>query len=773
MLAAAAAATNAARSVMLAEGGEESAAGAHRAAADLQPSADGKKQKAKTSWQKAKTSASKRSATGGGKGKGGGKRKVKGKGKLKSAIRKVIQVDQAVKEFADQAKKFDESLARRRPSLLLVSRRRSLLAHSHGVVAAAEHPARAGRGGCGGGNSGGVGGGRHGVTALRKLSESSGLEQYSAQFVKTKEDQQLGKTLLAMGLETNDASSNGAGSKQLRGGSAAPAAAVAAAATTAGGGRAAPTEQIARGVDSAGCKSGEQAAAVAGAARAEPGKQPGKQPGEQSGGASAGAGKPRRKRGKKNSGDGVGAVAVPAATAAHALLGDMEEVVAVSSRPERQRERNLTVYHRRTVRRNSMGGRGEADQLLDIMRARYVPAEHSLAEVCENGAVGDDGGGGGSGSDDSSSSNSSSRSSDEDDSSDGGAAAGESSKRTAEQKNIDAEVKHEMRRYRRGKKRAHRRQEREVERKRLGNLYSDKALLQREALRFHPCVTTQLHYLFACTDVDHSGDIDKYEFRVVFKHLYSTLQHDEHTPEEVLALADREFRHDTLGSGRMDRRAFMDAFFQLADTWTEDISAEAYGAFLEGIVACFHMSREELEELRRVVVEQDQQRKLEQAAAELKALKVPLFKRAAKLVLKKVVEEKRALVPLDFGDVVLAAKAKAKFHMGSFKEVKFKKDVAKRRLQKREQQQQDKQQQEGTLAKQRHDEERARLLLPPIPSSASKRMMSNSQPWRANPGALQRQCAGAGTGGAQRGEHRVAEEPKPPNTLAVYKYMLR
>ena len=758
---------------MPAEGGEEGAAGAHRAAADLQPSADDKKQKAKSSWQKAKTSASKRSATGGGKGKCGGKRKVKGKGKLKSAIRKVIQVDQAVKKFADQAKKFDESLARRRPSLLLVSRRHSLLAHSRGVAAAAEHPARAGRGGCGGGNSGGVGGGRHGVTALRKLSESSGLEQYSARFMKTKKDQQLGKTLLAMGLETNDASSSGAGSKQLRGGSAAPAAAAVAVAavTTAGGGVAAPPEQIARGVDSAGCKSGEQAAMVAGVARVEPGKQPGKQ----GGGTSAGAGKPRRKRGKKNRGDGVGAVAVPAATAAHALLGDMEEVVAVSSRPERQRERNLTVYHRRTMRRNSssVGGRGETDQLLDIMRARYVPAEHSLAEVCENRAVGDDGGGGGSSSDDSSSSNSSSRSSDEDDSSDGGAAADASSKRTADQKNIDAEVKHEMRRYRRGKKKAHRRQEREAERKRLGNLYSDKALLQREALRFHPSVTTQLHYLFACTDVDHSGDIDKYEFRVVFKHLYSTLQHDEHTPEEVLALADREFRHDTLGSGRMDRRAFMDAFFQLADTWTEDISAEAYGAFLEGIVACFHMSREELEELRRVVVEQDQQRKLEQAAAELKALKVPLFKRAAKLVLKKVVEEKRALVPLDFGDVVLAAKAKAKFHKGSFKEVKFKKDVAKRRLQKREQQQQDKQQQEGTLAKQRHDEERARLLLPPIPSSASKRMVSNSQPWRTNPGASQRQCAGAGTSAARRGEHRVAEEPKPPNTLAVYKYMLR
>ena len=49
-------------------------------------------------------------------------------------------------------------------------------------------------------------------------------------------------------------------------------------------------------------------------------------------------------------------------------------------------------------------------------------------------------------------------------------------------------------------------------------------------------------------------------------------------------LARAEFAHDSGGKPYLDRAHFKQAWFQLADTWTEEISAPAYRAFLRQLV---------------------------------------------------------------------------------------------------------------------------------------------------------------------------------------------
>jgi hypothetical protein len=189
------------------------------------------------------------------------------------------------------------------------------------------------------------------------------------------------------------------------------------------------------------------------------------------------------------------------------------------------------------------------------------------------------------------------------------------------------------------------------------NLYSDKNLLKRESMRFHPQIVQLLKKMWTIADADGSGGIDLDEYTEVFCALYNAMhvesprsgQSEDHTEdsrfdkdkikerkerkerkekkerkerknksaaskqrtgnynstegrekskeskqnkgtkeetedtegeatkkellteEEVKALAAEEFARDAFGKDELDKKTFMQCYFQLADTWTEKV----------------------------------------------------------------------------------------------------------------------------------------------------------------------------------------------------------
>merc|ERR1711871_1625733 len=69
----------------------------------------------------------------------------------------------------------------------------------------------------------------------------------------------------------------------------------------------------------------------------------------------------------------------------------------------------------------------------------------------------------------------------------------------------------------------------------------------------------------------------------MFLVLYKALQGEEEE-ENVRALAAEEFKRDAMGKPVLDKALFRQAWFQLADTWTEEISEVAYTAFLTFVI---------------------------------------------------------------------------------------------------------------------------------------------------------------------------------------------
>eukprot|EP00937_MAST-01D_sp_MAST-1D-sp2_P006872 g6872.t1 len=264
-------------------------------------------------------------------------------------------------------------------------------------------------------------------------------------------------------------------------------------------------------------------------------------------------------------------------------------------------------YHHRVARRMSMNaghasasstasggaagpgpaaarGRRRAKQkrgsIMTTLRERYLPADVNLGS-------------------------SSSDSGSDSGASDSGGAGGAEGHGGSGGADIDAQVEAEMRKWERQQRRERRREQKREEKQRLRQLYSAQALLRREAVRFDPRVTAQLHTLFSVADVDGSGGISLSEWRVVFAHLYSVLHERPVTVEETSALAEEEFMRDTQGRDFMEKHAFLDAFFQLADTWTDEIEPTAYAEFLKKIVGCFGLDAEQIAAMRRQQQEKD------------------------------------------------------------------------------------------------------------------------------------------------------------------------
>jgi hypothetical protein len=116
------------------------------------------------------------------------------------------------------------------------------------------------------------------------------------------------------------------------------------------------------------------------------------------------------------------------------------------------------------------------------------------------------------------------------------------------------------------------------------DMYSPQALMKRDMLRFDPQIRKLLLQLWQVTDRDHSGFVDRSEYIAMSEKLYFALVDD--NKEEASRIAKHEWELDSFGHEKLDRDRFFQCWFQLADTWTEDISSGAYVAFLETILKC-------------------------------------------------------------------------------------------------------------------------------------------------------------------------------------------
>eukprot|EP00937_MAST-01D_sp_MAST-1D-sp2_P001406 g1406.t1 len=133
------------------------------------------------------------------------------------------------------------------------------------------------------------------------------------------------------------------------------------------------------------------------------------------------------------------------------------------------------------------------------------------------------------------------------------------------------------------------------------DFFSDAALLQRESLKFDPQVRRLLRKLWEVTDSDSNEHIDKTEYTQMIHRIYLCLYTREQAGARAGAeahalakehrrrareLADREWVVDAQGGSSLDSSLFTQAWFQLADTWTPEISATAYADFLADVLEC-------------------------------------------------------------------------------------------------------------------------------------------------------------------------------------------
>jgi hypothetical protein len=106
------------------------------------------------------------------------------------------------------------------------------------------------------------------------------------------------------------------------------------------------------------------------------------------------------------------------------------------------------------------------------------------------------------------------------------------------------------------------------------NLYTDLALLQREAIRFTPEVQIIIGELFEAVDMDFSESIEEHEYKELVIVLYECLRlfWDEDLPElskeELTAIAYDDWAVDADGYESIDFDRFVIAMFKLCDVWT-------------------------------------------------------------------------------------------------------------------------------------------------------------------------------------------------------------
>ena len=101
--------------------------------------------------------------------------------------------------------------------------------------------------------------------------------------------------------------------------------------------------------------------------------------------------------------------------------------------------------------------------------------------------------------------------------------------------------------------------------------FTDKRILQRESLRFHPEVQGLMDDLWVMTDLDDSGSINKQEYVILHVQLqtYMLPKGEFQDTKKARKLAEAEWEFDRHGKDEMDKRLFDLAMFQLVDLWRE------------------------------------------------------------------------------------------------------------------------------------------------------------------------------------------------------------
>ena len=131
---------------------------------------------------------------------------------------------------------------------------------------------------------------------------------------------------------------------------------------------------------------------------------------------------------------------------------------------------------------------------------------------------------------------------------------------------------------------------------------SDRALLGREALKWDPRVRRCIDEFWTLTDEDGSGYLDVDEYVHLWANLKRVVSSDGETANRrttqrraTEAANDRraalkEWEFDAQGANHLDYNRFALSFFQIADAWTDEVSADAYGTFLEWLLSASSVS---------------------------------------------------------------------------------------------------------------------------------------------------------------------------------------
>lgn len=127
-------------------------------------------------------------------------------------------------------------------------------------------------------------------------------------------------------------------------------------------------------------------------------------------------------------------------------------------------------------------------------------------------------------------------------------------------------------------------------------LYTLPALARRDALKFDPAVRKSLNLLWKKIDLDKSGRIEEDEYILMHEkicHVMADLgKLEEHVApgglldlDEQKKLAIEDWCVDNQGFGFVDYTRFVSCWFQIADQFTDSITAEEYDAFLRKIMS--------------------------------------------------------------------------------------------------------------------------------------------------------------------------------------------
>jgi hypothetical protein len=101
---------------------------------------------------------------------------------------------------------------------------------------------------------------------------------------------------------------------------------------------------------------------------------------------------------------------------------------------------------------------------------------------------------------------------------------------------------------------------------------SDQSLLQREAIKYDPRIVQLLREMWSTTDQDSNGKIDHDEYILMSMKLYRVFV-GQADAADSRAQAELDWVRDCFGNEFMNRTLFYQAWYQLADLWTEEIDA--------------------------------------------------------------------------------------------------------------------------------------------------------------------------------------------------------